>query len=36
MQISTTTQSTIDIAFVSGIRGESFDVEQRIMSLTGL
>ncbi|KAF2550316.1 hypothetical protein F2Q68_00035109 [Brassica cretica] len=28
-------QSTIDIAFVSGIRGESFDVEQRIMSLTG-
>ncbi|CAF2160669.1 unnamed protein product [Brassica napus] len=34
-QISTTTQSTIDIAFVSGIRGESFDVEQRIMSLTG-
>uniref|UniRef100_M4EMK9 Mannosyl-oligosaccharide glucosidase n=2 Tax=Brassica campestris TaxID=3711 RepID=M4EMK9_BRACM len=34
-QISTTTQSTIDIAFVSGIRGESSDVEQRIMSLTG-
>ncbi|CAN7077735.1 unnamed protein product [Brassica oleracea var. botrytis] len=33
-QISTTTQSTIDIAFVSGIRGESSDVEQRIMSLT--
>ncbi|KAJ0235419.1 hypothetical protein HA466_0266020 [Hirschfeldia incana] len=34
-QISTTTQSTIDIAFVSGIRGETSDVEQRIMSLTG-
>ncbi|WZZ72080.1 hypothetical protein YC2023_083450 [Brassica napus] len=28
-QISTTTQSTIDIAFVSGIRGESSHVEQR-------
>ncbi|XP_006415793.2 alpha-glucosidase 2 isoform X2 [Eutrema salsugineum] len=35
-QISTTTQSTVDIAFVSGIRGETCDVEQRIMSLTGL
>ncbi|KAF8107945.1 hypothetical protein N665_0116s0144 [Sinapis alba] len=34
-QISTTTQSTIDIAFVSGIREETSDVEQRIMSLTG-
>ncbi|KAG2320782.1 hypothetical protein Bca52824_013995 [Brassica carinata] len=34
-QISTTTQSTIDIAFVSGIRGETSDVEQRIGTLTG-
>ncbi|XP_056842640.1 alpha-glucosidase 2 isoform X2 [Raphanus sativus] len=35
-QISTTTQSTIDIAFVSGIRGDTSDVEHRIRSLTGL
>ncbi|CAH8299264.1 unnamed protein product [Eruca vesicaria subsp. sativa] len=34
-QITTTTQSTIDIAFVSGIRRETSDMEQRIMSLTG-
>ncbi|CAE5958617.1 unnamed protein product [Arabidopsis arenosa] len=35
-QISTTTQSTIDIAFVSGIREEASNMEKRIMSLTGL
>ncbi|CAH2034022.1 unnamed protein product [Thlaspi arvense] len=35
-QISTTTQSTIDIAFVTGIREETSDVEKRILSLTGL
>ncbi|CAA7050834.1 unnamed protein product, partial [Microthlaspi erraticum] len=35
-QISATTQSTIDIALVSGIKGETSDVEKRVMSLTGL
>ncbi|XP_006306769.2 alpha-glucosidase 2 [Capsella rubella] len=34
-QISTTTQSTIDIAFISGIREETSNTENRIMSLTG-
>ncbi|XP_010478035.1 PREDICTED: alpha-glucosidase 2 isoform X2 [Camelina sativa] len=34
-QISTTTQSTIDVAFVSGIREETSNMEKRIMSLTG-
>ncbi|CAH8253646.1 unnamed protein product [Arabidopsis lyrata] len=33
-QISTTTQSTIDIAFVSGKREEASNMEKRIMSLT--
>jgi len=36
MQISTTNQSTIDIAFVSGIKEETSNMENRIMSLTGL
>ncbi|KAL9857551.1 Alpha-glucosidase 2 [Arabidopsis thaliana] len=35
-QISTTNQSTIDIAFVSGIKEETSNMENRIMSLTGL
>ncbi|CAL9216405.1 unnamed protein product [Arabidopsis halleri] len=35
-QISTTTQSTIDIEFVSGLREEASNMDKRIMSLTGL
>ncbi|KAL1187623.1 Alpha-glucosidase 2 [Cardamine amara subsp. amara] len=35
-QVSTTTQSTIDISFVSGIREETSNMEERILSLTGL
>ncbi|KFK44494.1 hypothetical protein AALP_AA1G264500 [Arabis alpina] len=35
-QISTTTESTIDIAFISGIQKETSNMEKRIMSLTGL
>ncbi|CAN8304148.1 unnamed protein product [Cochlearia groenlandica] len=34
-QISTMTQSTIDIAFVSGINEETSNMDTRVMSLTG-
>lgn len=35
MQISGKLPFTIDIPFVSGIRGESSNVEKRLISLTG-